>query len=224
MQHELITAPSFTQLEEAFWQEVSRQQSQCPLNPVVVMTGSRPQGEQLGWQGAVRQGKIFNVRFLTMHQLASELLRVAELCGEDVPLILPDFAPLYVIHQLVREDVVDNDYFNELSSSTGFRRALKGTLTDLHEGNLNPDLLRIDELQEPGIREQRLRCLLSYYIRYMTSIQTCGCTFNMLPSVAAHFTHHFVKCFGTDSLIVYGMYDFNQIQFQFLHDIPMPQA
>ena len=214
LSHEFITAPSFAELEAALFEEISAEQSASPLSPVVVMTGSAMQSIHLQRRLTVAQGSVFNVRFINMYQLAQELIAAASLDGADVPGMVPDFVPGCIVHGLVRKDGFREDYFNKLSGFSGFRRALLNTMTDLQEGNLCPDL--IDQLQAEPKCAERLRCLLGYYKRYVTDLQGCGFPFVMLPAVAAEYTRYFTSCFGVEKLFIYGVYDFNQIQFMFV--------
>jgi len=213
MSGRLVTGDTYNRLFEILEERIRREKRQRRHGRVYVLASSNLSASQTRRMLADRMGALFNVDFMTFADLVSAVEEGA--APESSPPIPPRADELILRHIISSGN--DFDYFDEISDSEGFFRFILGTLTDLSESGMDSEQARrILSSSEGGGLPLRVRSVLSLYARYRESVRTEG----------GDFHERFRRAVGSGGdvklegpLLVYGFYDFNQMQIRLLESL-----
>lgn len=157
-----------------------------------------------------------NIRFMTLVDFARNLSAAELLKNRQCqPTILLEHL---LLEQVVSAVVPDGGYFAEVRGQEVFCRSLHSTLTDLKEACISPEEMSrwADTFPQPAEGGHKLKELALVYTEYTRRSGTMGLVDrNDLLALAAN-----AGCPPTDlGLFIYGFYDFNPLQKEFLEAI-----
>src|SRR6476661_209377 len=143
----VITGPFHPDLELALVEEVQTLKSADPLIPLTIVVPSDPLRRRLKWLLCVEhQCALFDVHFLTFHQLAVRLLQEAGVDG--VSRLRPGFFYQELVHQLLAKSASSDGkssaraapwQWTHLADMPGAWGALLATLNDLKDAKVDPE-------------------------------------------------------------------------------------
>ncbi len=200
----MIYKGDFRQLEEALFQSIRELKADDPLAPAVVLAGSNLARLYLQRRLAEAIGSHINIRFLTFVDLARSLAEENFLCAGARE--LPSEGQSALCRNLSR-GLSDADYFKPLSEFPGFPRALASTFTDLEDAGLAELPADAAPASLP-----KLESLAALYAEYQRRLAGTFYTGAELLVASAACAPRFPGIFGTDRLLVYGIYDLNTAQ------------
>ncbi len=198
----MIYQGRFSELETHLFASIEEIKRDDPLAPVVVLAGSNLARLYLQRRLAEDRSSHLNVRFLTFMDLARFLTEPDFLAAGARPLS-PE-GQLALCRRLVK-GLDAADYFQPLSEFPGFPRALAATFTDIEEAGLS-------SLPVAGGAPPKLASLASLYAAYRRSLTGRFYTGAELLTASAERASRYPALFGTDRLLVYGIYDLNPAQ------------
>ena len=197
---QLFLGPFQPELEEAFFALIKEKREQDPLAPLVVLVGSNLLALYLRRLLVLKGLNHINIRFCTFLDLA-KLLTVESLNEEGLR-PLPRFGDLVCIASL-SEKIGINGYFKAIAGRKGFQKSLAATFRDLWDGGIDElplkDGKKLDELSDL-YRTYRSMVGKEFYNDSELLFRACGA----IPN--------FQKVFGGKDLIIYGFYDFTEVQ------------
>ena len=200
------------ELEPAFIASVRAIKQADPLEPVVVLVGSRLLAEYFGWRFVDRGLDLFNVRFLTFADLGRDLS--LETRFNDPRPSLPPEGDFVICHKIVKS-LKTPHYFDKVIERTGFIRALVSTFSDLDEALIDV----IDAaVHDPGDRSQKLTSLAEMRREYLDSVSSFHRSLDDLKPPLDSYTSY-RKIYRTNRLFIYGLYDFNAAQRNLLRSL-----
>ncbi|MCF7810018.1 PD-(D/E)XK nuclease family protein [bacterium] len=199
-------------LEPALIAEIQTLKSIDPLDPIVVLIGSRLLADYLGWRFVEKGFNLFNVRFITFADLTNDLSFISRI-NDSRPLMPPHGEFLFLL------DAVSNlkkpHYFDKVSGRFSFIRILKASFSDLDEA-------LIDEIEElvskPLDNNDKFTVLANLRSLYQDNVSQFQRPQDNLIS-SANPGKSFKDAYKTDHLIIYGFYDFNTAQRGFLESL-----
>ncbi len=213
MSGRLVTSQTYQGLFEILEERIQKEKREKGHGRVYVLASSNLAAFQTRRLLADSMGALFNVDFLTFADLASEVEALT--VPESAPPIPPRADELILRHIISSEGGLD--YFDDISGSEGFFRFILGTLTDLAESGLDAEGARtILSSREGGGLPLRVRSVLSLYGRYREAVRAGGGDFHERFRRAASSGGE-IKFEGP--LLVYGFYDFNQMQIRLLESL-----
>jgi hypothetical protein len=182
---------------------------------VAVVTTSQRMAERL--QRLLTQDRghaFFNLRFHTLHSLASEVLR-----SSGVP--LPDVINEDLFHErLVEQLLVESGHF-DARRARALAEAHRATVRDLLEAGVETSSFReyFSDMDIPG--EGKLFRLLSLADRYrerLSSLNVAGSA-DLARLAAVTVENHPTALESYDELVYYGFYDLNGAQSDFFNAV-----
>lgn len=204
----------FASLEKSFV-------SHLTVNPpgvgrrVAVVTTSQRMAERLQRLLTQERGHaFFNLRFHTLHSLASEVLR-----SSGVP--LPDVINEDLFHErLVEQLLVESGHF-DARRARALAEAHRATVRDLVEAGVETSSFReyFSDMDIPG--EGKLFRLLSLADRYrerLSSLNVAGSA-DLARLAAVTVENHPTALESYDELVYYGFYDLNGAQSDFFNAV-----
>src|SRR5690349_13967483 len=143
----IITGPFHPGLELALVEEVRRLKATDPLTPLTIVVPSDPLRRRLKWLLCVdHQCALFDVHFLTFHQLAARLLQEAGI--DAVSRVRPEFFYRELVHQVLLKSASEKGetaarpaqwQWTDLADMPGAWGALLATLNDLKDAKVGPE-------------------------------------------------------------------------------------
>ena len=219
-------------LEESLVEGLSTARRDDPYSPVTVLVGSNILGVYLRRTLADRLGGLFNVRFMTLADLAAAIAQA----GAGGPRrALPPFADRVILADILgREDLSRG--FGEVSRTAGFVEALLATFADLSEAGCRGEEARaLAKVEAPGAVEvragqtgaargsdptarlaERTRAVLSLFARFRDRVEELG---GDLHSTFAGALEAPLPASIGRLFLAYGFYDFNEVQWRLVSRI-----
>ena len=198
------------ELERAFVAELKAIKQTDPLEPVVVLVGSNLLRDYLGFRLIETGLNLFNIRFLTISDLARDLSLLENVA--DSRSDLPADGQLGAVI-VAAEALTGTGYFQKILNRTGFMRALTQTFIDLDEALIDTieDAARLD-------RTGKLKSVSELRHKYIGLIKGFRSYLDDLLPVP-EFRKRFAQTYQTETLFIYGLYDFNAAQWRFLSSL-----
>ncbi len=205
-----VTASSFRALEGAVQREIERLRRHDPFARIDVLVGSNLLGIHLKRTLTERIGGLFDVRFLTFVDLVG-LLQTGSMGRTSGR--LPALAERAIISDMISAGVPDD--FRESARTRGFAASLLETFDDLAEGGCTSEVAnRITRGHGvDGKLGERLQCILRLFARYRDRLHELG------DDTHARFARAVTGCPANGAgtpLLVYGFYDFNEMQWRLI--------
>ncbi|MBP1720028.1 MAG: ATP-dependent nuclease subunit B-like protein, partial [Deltaproteobacteria bacterium] len=197
--HRLILGPFQPDLEDELLILVKARKEADPLPPVAVLVGSNLLGLYLRRLFVLKGFDHFNLHFLTFVDFA-RILAGEPLNAEGLR-PLPRFGDLVALRTLIEK--IQLDYFQPIANRRGFQRALVSTFRDLADGGVKEIPFGID---------RKLGELSNLYRLHRSDIDNAFYDETDLLVRAARELHRFPEIFCGEELILYGFYDFTQVQ------------
>lgn len=198
--HTLFLGAFYPELEEEFVNLIRAKKDYDPLAPLFVLVGSNLLRlylqRLLVWKGYDHA----NIRFLTFVDFARLLAGQPLLAKGFSP--LPFLGELIIVSQLTTQ-LREDSYFFPLRERPGLRKSLLATFQDLWDGG-------ITEIPIKGGR--KLEELNSLYQSFRSQITKNFFTESELILQASKYVTSFIDKWECPELIVYGFYDFPEMQ------------
>jgi ATP-dependent helicase/nuclease subunit B len=221
----VITGSFHPDLELALVNEVRALKIADPLTPFVIVVPSDPLRRRLKWLlCAEHQCALFDVHFLTFHQLAVRLLQEAGLF--DLSRIRPEFFYRELVHHLLQHSHENGEagerpeQWSDLAEMPGAWGALLATLHDLKDANVDPermlDILSQNE-SESGVDLQPLMQLYRAFLDAKTRMEVVDQ--DDLASVAEPYAATSAFLQRQSRILYYGFYDVTQVQLDLFHAV-----
>ena len=201
-----LTAGLWRELEERLVHGYAERRRNDPLRPVIILTGTRLHADHLRWTLLDQGLSCFNLRFITLADLARDL-------ALDAP--ESDLSALPVAGDLAAAAAaVDNQkgehYFSRIADRPGFIRALSTCFADLDEAGIaGLDRFAGIFTGVPG-KHRTLAALRRDYLDRLQRFRNPLERFDPPPDLRERFS----KTYQTDRLTVCGLYDFNAAQWR----------
>ncbi|UCE64135.1 MAG: exodeoxyribonuclease V subunit gamma [Nitrospirota bacterium] len=216
----VVTGPFHPTLELTLVQEIQRLKSSDSLAPIAIVVPSESLRRRLQWLLCVdHQCSLFDVHFLTFHQLALRLHHEYLLFNGDSEVMRLD-----LVHDLCFEHLltsVTNEHagaFEELAparSMTGIGKALWRTIRDLKEAMVDPKIA-LQGVEEGlfGIDEQKkLQNLFTVYAMVQETSRTLYIgSADDLASLMIPWVKESLFLSRVAQVCYYGFYDLTQVQ------------
>jgi RecB family exonuclease len=181
-----------------------------PLAPLWVVVPTNILRQHLGRRVADGNLGHANLRFLTLIDLASELVEAALLRSGRRP--ITGVAQIALLCRVLRTD--DTGVFAPLAGQPGFHRALLATFNDLADAEIDPPTLAQYAARAP----EKLRTLARLYAEYRAAlVQAQLFDRNELLRTAAEHAAHQLPPGG--QIVWYGFYDFTPLQRRLLAEV-----
>jgi len=201
----LVCCPSYSGLEAAFIEHVRALKAADPLKPVVAVVRSGLAITYLRRLLAERIGGHANVHLVTLEHLAGRLAAPALLATGARP--LPDYAREALAGELTASMGLDS-YFGEATRLAGFPYVLAATIDDLRQAGLN------DGKPLRRTKSRKLAELADAFEAYLGRLGESFCDEARILQMAAAADAGGIL--GCDELVVYGFYDFTNVQRRFI--------
>jgi ATP-dependent helicase/nuclease subunit B len=208
-----IIAQSFEALEGAIRSEIARIREGDLFTRIDVLVGSNLLGVHLKRRLAEDLGGLFNVHFLTFIDLVS-LLEARS--ADRVNRRLPPLAERVIVSDIVSSDVPAA--FAETAPMRGFTAPLLEVFDDLAESGCTAELVRRITEDRNAARHlnDRVIGVLHLYVRYRERLSEHG------DDIHARFARVLARIdedILDGPLLVYGFYDFNEMQWRLIEAI-----
>ncbi len=204
--HTLHGSGSWEVLEHRLEQEVCGLKSDDPFATITVLVGSNLLGAYLK-RTIARSRPLLAVRFVTIRDIA-RALALPELVSRN-RLPLPEPAELLLAKNAAR--ACAGTYFSELSDKPGLARVFRATFNDLRDANIRS--------LDPENTSRKIEDFSRIYDSYLKSYGPRFFDNAELMPAAAGQASRFATVFGRERLIVYGFYDFTEVQWQLLRSL-----
>ncbi len=201
----IFTGPWHPELEEALLDDIRRLKASDPLQPVVVLCGSRLLCAHLQWLLAETLSGYIGIRFITFADLARDL---------SLPKRAPDSRPelptrgTELIAALTASESPDSGYFSPLKDTTGFHRALARTFEDLDEAGFEDLHDHIAAFADPNGKLLSLAGLRKRYLERRRTFRTRTDDYPPLDDAGRVFR----EVYDCDRLHLFGIYDLTVLQ------------
>jgi len=205
---------SYRELTDIAAARIADIRSRKPLVPVYLLVRSNLVAVQLKRFLADELGGILNIRFLTF----PDLLEKIESERDEMSEKLSPVSARLIIEKMKYQGSVPR-YFSGISESSGFSDSILRTITDLSEAGL--DLEEAERLAGSGAcrgLSERVRSVISTFTDYRKEVEKQGADIHTRFMKAAEGG---VALDGP--LLVYGFYDFNQLQINLLASVASGQ-
>ncbi len=215
MNHHIFTG-TFASLEFRLIHMVTERQAQDPLAPVRVVVGSNVLASHLKIRLADRGKACANVRFHTFLDLAATLSEAAP--AEAKP-VLPPMGASLLLQEILEAGTPE--VFARVAGFPGFRGAMLETLRDLRDAGISAEMLAASLPNIRGItpdRSAHLHALAALYRQFCVQ----AAAFRDAADLFVHATRTAPRAavtLGTDTLLVYGIYDVTGLQADLLHSL-----
>ena len=204
MPHRVVTGP-FAALESAFIEDVRRLQRGDPLACVNVLVGSNILASHLKHRITATGYGVANLRFHTFLDLVSCLGKPVAL-AEAKPR-LPRLGASLILESVLASGVPAA--FQNVAGYAGFRDALLGTFRDLRDAGVDPAMFERSMLSSRLIapdRRQHLEGVASLYRRFRGKTRSFREVDDDFRD-ALGSTSQAAAMLGSDSMMIYGIYD-----------------
>ena len=219
--HGMLVSGRFPELEDALCERVAELKRGRPLAPVTVVVGSAVVRTRVSDRLVRELRALANVEVLTLARLARDL--VAREQGSPA-VVLSTVARERLVRRLVAAHARDLRYFGPVVDRPHFARALDATLTDLREGCVAPDSAWSDAVAGaaggPGAAPQaagKAVDLETLFRAYSAELDA-----RHLLDGAGVLRAAAVACARQPipgALVLYGLYDLNQAQEEFVRTL-----
>lgn len=215
----VITGPFHPNLEVALVEEVQSLKRADPLTPLTIVVPSDPLRRRLKWLlCAEHQCALFDVHFLTFHQLAVRLLQEAGIL--DLSRIRSEFFYRELVHHLLLSHTEANRQsegrpgpWADLAEMPGAWGALLATLTDLKDANVDPDRALDALSQSEGDSADDLQPLMQLYRAFLNEkARMMVMDHDDLASLAEPYVVKSGFLQRQRQMLYYGFYDVTQVQ------------
>ena len=222
----VITGPFHPDLEHALVEEIQALKAADPLTPLTIVVPSDPLRHRLKRLLCVEhQFALFDVHFLTFHQLALRLLQEAGV--EDLSRVRPDFFYRELVHQLLLKSALsdhDGDVaaapWTDLAEMPGAWGALLATLNDLKDAKVDPEraLDAVSQSEYDSLAD--LHPLMHLYRRFLDE-KNCMDVIDRddLASSAETYAARSAFLQRQSRILYYGFYDVTQVQLDLFHTV-----
>lgn len=197
----VVYTGDLSSLEALLFDHIKENKFENILQPHVALCGSHLLGMYLRRRAAQMEIPLFNVRFQTFDTLAADLL---PLDYRRQKLISP-LGELTLLRKIVQSQ---QTYFTPVQDKSGFLAALLAAIQDLIDGG-------VEEIPSTVQNTEKLRDIARIFHAYRTAMAPFISRSHALQ-LAAQNLQQFGTIFGTESLLVYGFYDFTFLQKIFL--------
>jgi len=224
----LITGPFHPDLELALVEEVQALKTADPLTPLTIVVPSDPLRRRLKWLLCVdHQCALFDVHFLTFHQLAVRLLEEAGI--DAVSRVRPEFFYRELVHQLLLNPPLSNGEANarpaqwqwtDLADMPGAWGALLATLNDLQDAKVDPERVLDALSQNESDLHADLHPLMRLYRAFLDKkAQMSVFHQDDLEHVAETYALQSPFLQRQRRILYYGFYDATQVQLDLFHTV-----
>jgi ATP-dependent helicase/nuclease subunit B len=213
MAHRIYTG-SFAALENRLMQEFEGRQLRDPLSAVSVLVGSNLLATYIRRRFAEEHRAAANIRYYTFLDLAAQLARQTGFA--DTRARLPWLGASAILESILAEHTPD--VFKPVSGYLGFRDALLDTFRDLRDAGI--DAIQFENSIRPRIEHQpdrrdHLVGLVRLYREFRKRVRGFRDVDDDFRAAIGN-TAKAGSLLGTQSLIVYGVYDATGQQIQLL--------
>jgi ATP-dependent helicase/nuclease subunit B len=229
----LFSGPFHPHLESTLVETVQRIKSVDPRTPFALIVPSESLRRRIQWLLCVEKGcALFNVHFLTFHQLALHLdaeRRAVSLSEEPVPSLelVGDIFYEYALSIILQQDRSAANPFALRAESSGLCPALWRTIQDLQEAQAEPSVV-LRGLQEglfDDIATERLQWVLGLQAVLHTWSDQLGVG---LPDDLSNSVIPWIPqspfISKLSAVIYYGFYDITQVQLSLLEEVARATA
>lgn len=224
----VITGPFHPDLELALVEEVQTLKAADPLTPLTIVVPSDPLRRRLKWLLCVEhQCALFDVHFLTFHQLAVRLLQEAGI--EGVSRVRPELFYQELVHQLLVKSASSNGessarpapwQWTHLADMPGAWGALLATLHDLKDAKVDPERALDAVSQSDSDSHTDLPPLIQLYRAFLDEKTRMNLIDrDDLASVAETCTIQSAFLQRQRRILYYGFYDATQVQLDLFHTV-----
>ena len=229
----LLSGPFHPHLESKLVETVQRIKSSAPHTPFAIVVPSESLRRRLQWLLCVEHGcALFDVHFLTFHQLALRLdaeRRAVPSPGLGVLSIelVGDIFYEYALSIILQQDRSASNPFALSAESLGLCPALWRTIQDLQEAQVEPSVV-LRGLQEGLFEEsatERLQEVLGLHavLQAWSGQLGVGLPDDLSSSVIPWIAHSFFIS-KLSAVIYYGFYDITQVQLSLLEEVARATA
>jgi ATP-dependent helicase/nuclease subunit B len=205
----LYTSGDFRNLEEAAAGELRALRKKDPSGEVIFVAGSNLLCSYLRKRLSTILGGLFNVHFLTIHDLVELVEERSDAAGLRS---LDALASRVLLEELAGGKVPR--CFSEVAVTGGFVSALHSTFTDLAEGGCGAaEAKTIMKSGDPGLRSDRILGVLELYARYRNKVESLGGDIHTRFHRAAGSA---AGALSGSAVFTYGFYDLNELQYRVL--------
>ena len=224
----LLSGPFHPYLESKLVEVVQQIKAGASRAPLAIVVPSESLRRRLQWLLCVeKECALFDVHFLTFHQLALRLEAERRAVGQPdmfVPSLelVGDVFYEYTLSLILEQDSSVYSFFTLHAESSGLRPALSRTIQDLQEAQVEPAVV-LRGLQEglfDELASQRLEAVLKLQEKIQVLNQHLGVglpdglTHSVIPWVAQS---PFIA--NLSSILYYGFYDITQVQLSLLEEV-----
>ncbi len=224
----LLSGPFHPYLESRLVEAVQRIKSVDARTPFAIVVPSESLRRRLQWLLCVEQQcALFNVHFLTFHQLALQLdveRRMGSVLDMPVPSLelVDEFFFDNALFHLLRESQTMPKSLVSRTGALGMRQALWRTIRDLQEAQIEPSVA-LRGVQE-GLFDEAADERLNGVFRLHELLQVlCGQLGVGLPDDLAHavipWIPHSPYISRLSEILYYGFYDITQVQLTLLEAV-----
>ncbi|WP_447983238.1 PD-(D/E)XK nuclease family protein [Nitrospira sp. Nam74] len=222
----VITGPFHPDLELALVAEIQAFKSADPLTPLTIVVPSDPLRRRLKRLLCLEhQFALFDVHFLTFHQLAIRLLQEAGV--DDLSRVRPDFFYRELVHQLLLkpapshgDDGKGSAQWSDLAEMPGAWGALLATLHDLKNAKVDPECALDAISQGENSSCEDLGPLMRLYRAFLDEKIGMGvidrddlASSAEIYAITSAFLHRQKR------ILYYGFYDVTQVQLDLFQTI-----
>ncbi|HET7059435.1 MAG TPA: PD-(D/E)XK nuclease family protein, partial [Nitrospiraceae bacterium] len=221
----LITGPFHPNLELALVEEVRTLKAADPLTPLTIVVPSDPLRRRLKWLLCVEhQCTLFDVHFLTFHQLAVRLLQEAGV--DPISRVRPDFFYQELVHQLLLKPpshgkaIEGLAQWTHLAEMPGAWGALLATLNDLKEAKVDSArALDADSQTESGSHADLQPLMQLYRVFLEEKVRMDVIDRDDLANLAETYAIESAFLHRQRRILYYGFYDITQVQLDLFHTV-----
>lgn len=205
----LITSPSIGSLEHSLIERIGSLKQGDPLAPVTVVVGSNLQHIYLRRRLASAFGAVANVRFHSLLDLAGEIALASGSNGDLQA--LPEGGETLIIRSIL-EDLAGSGRAAPFGAeAVGLAEAVAATLRDLREGMVSPE-----SLDSAEILGEKRQALVEAYRGFRERTQGFWDRTGLIETAAAAPDAAIETALPGAPLLVYGIYDLNELQFRMM--------
>ena len=224
----VITGSFHPDLELALVEEVRTLKAANPLTPLTIVVPSDPLRRRLKWLLCVEhQCALFDVHFLTFHQLAVRLLEEAGI--ESLSRVRTTFFYQELVHRLLLKSALDQGetrarpaqwQWTDLAEMPGAWGALLATLHDLKDAKVDAERTLDALSQQESDVHRDLYPLMQLYQAFLDDkLRMNVVDQDDLASLAEASAMHSAFLRRQRRILYYGFYDATQVQLDLFHTV-----
>ena len=221
----VVTGPFHPDLELALVEEVQTLKAADPLTPLTIVVPSDPLRLRLKRLLCVEhQFALFDVHFLTFHQLAIRLLE--EACVDDLSRVRSEFFYRELVHQLLLKPMSrhiggkESARWSDLAEMPGAWGALLSTLNDLKDAKVDPERAVDAFSQSENSQHADLDPLMQLYRAFLDEKTRMDVIDrDDLASSAELYAVQSAFLQRQSRIVYYGFYDVTQVQLDLFHTV-----